>query len=46
LLIEHPDAEAVRSALSTIDADMAVTHSEQFQLIASITTDNGLVILK
>jgi hypothetical protein len=46
LHIEHPDAEAVRSSLSTIDADMAVTHSEQFQLIASITTDNGLVILK
>ena len=45
-VIEHPDPEGVRAALSAIGADIKVVKADQYSLSATIETANGLVTLK
>ena len=45
LLIEHPDPDGVRRALRALGADVQVVEGEAFRLVATISTESGLVTL-
>ena len=46
LVIEHPESESVRSALSTIGADVTVAKGSEYRLSARIETADGMVVLQ
>lgn len=46
LVIEHPEPDRVRRALSALAADITVIEGAEFRLSARIATTNGLVVLE
>ena len=46
LSIEHPEWEAVRIALASLDADIEVKEAEAFAMVARIKTSRGVKTLK
>lgn len=46
LVIEHPEADRVRRALSSLGAEVPVVDSDAFGLCAKIETRNGVVALR
>ena len=45
LVIEHPEAEKVRRAMSVIGAEIQIIDCDKFRLFANIESKNGLVTL-
>ena len=45
LVIEHPDPDGVRHAVSVLGAEVKVVECEAFRLVATISTESGLVTL-
>jgi len=46
LMIEHPQAERVGSAMNTLGAEVTVVSGDRYRLSATIDTKNGLVALR
>lgn len=46
LVIEHPEAERVRSALTVLGADITVIAGDEYRLYAKVATKDGLVVLR
>jgi len=46
LIVTHPDAATVRSALSAIEAEVKVIDGDQFRLSATIKTNDGLITIR
>lgn len=45
-MIEHPEPDRVRSALSVLGAEVKVVAGDAHRLTAKIATQDGLVILR
>ncbi len=46
LVIEHPESDRVRNAISALGADVKIVQAERFAVVATIETRDGLVTLR